>query len=225
MLGVHISENLTWTVSTAAFVKKNNPLNLLFKEAEENEPICRVAQGLLFTAPFKASWHTVLQHGMLSADSRGKISRDSSKLIPGNYRTHLLTLDDIFRTQCHHRDWSNVKDQTQPCHQLLSLLPSGRWHRALKACTSRLKNSFFARAVTGAVRLCPNWFMTMCNHIVTLMFSNCSYALMWDSMCAIFFTDNTLGLFCACYFLFVVFIFFLLLIGDVSMCECLNDFR
>lgn len=60
----------------------------------------------------------------------------------------LPTLEDIFRMHCPRRATNILRDATHPCHHLFSLLPSGWCYRAVKARTSRLKNSFVQRAIS-----------------------------------------------------------------------------
>lgn len=73
-----------------------------------------------------------------------RVIRTSEKIIG----LSLPSLEDIFRTRCLRSTTNILKDETHPCHHLFSLLPSGRRYRALIARNSRLKNSFFHRAIT-----------------------------------------------------------------------------
>ncbi|TWW59001.1 hypothetical protein D4764_06G0005310 [Takifugu flavidus] len=63
-------------------------------------------------------------------------------------RTTLPAIGDVQRKRCLHRARSILKDSSHPAHRLFSLLPSGRRYRTLRTRTSRLRNSFFPRAVS-----------------------------------------------------------------------------
>ncbi|TWW52962.1 hypothetical protein D4764_0155140 [Takifugu flavidus] len=62
--------------------------------------------------------------------------------------TPLPAIEDVQKKRCLHRARSILKDSSHPSHRLFSLLPSGRCFRTLRTRTSRLRNSFFSRAVS-----------------------------------------------------------------------------
>lgn len=144
--GVHISENLTWTVNTTALVKKKK------KKAQPWLYFLRTLKKTnLFAELLKVFYHCSTESPLTycitswyanctqaNRTNLQRIIHTSQEII----RLSLPTLGDIFRTHCLCRASSILLDATQSCHQLLSLLPPGRRYRALKARTTRLKNSF-----------------------------------------------------------------------------------
>lgn len=60
----------------------------------------------------------------------------------------LPTLEDLYSSHCLRRANNILRDSTHPGHSHLELLPSGRCFRSLKARTNRLKNCFYAKAIT-----------------------------------------------------------------------------
>lgn len=55
---------------------------------------------------------------------------------------HPPTLEDLHSSHCHRRANNVIRDTSHPGYSLVKLLPSGRWYRAIKTKTNRLKNSF-----------------------------------------------------------------------------------
>lgn len=62
--------------------------------------------------------------------------------------TEFPDLDSIYISRMRKKAISILRDPTQPCFPLFQRLPSGRQFHAIKARTSRLRNSFFPRAVS-----------------------------------------------------------------------------
>lgn len=79
-LGVHISENLTWTVNTNALVKKKAQLRLCFLRTLNKKPThLQSCSKTSTTVSLRVSWHTVSHHGTPTAHKQtGQISRKSS---------------------------------------------------------------------------------------------------------------------------------------------------
>ena len=61
--------------------------------------------------------------------------------------TQLLAVGDICQARCQGRASSIICDPAWPAHHLFQLLPSGRQYREIHPHTSRLKTSFFPKAV------------------------------------------------------------------------------
>ena len=60
----------------------------------------------------------------------------------------LPSLEELYNTRCLRKAQKIIKDPSHPGHSLFELLPSGRRYRTLKTRTNRLKNSFYAKAIT-----------------------------------------------------------------------------
>ncbi len=146
-LGVHITEDLTWTTNTMSLSKKaQQRLHFLrrLKRASLPPPI--------LTTFYRGTIESVLTscitvwYGNCSAADRKTLQRTvntAAKIIGAP----LPSILDIFLARCSSKTNSIVKDPTHPSHSLFQLLPSGRRYRSIRACSARLLNSFFPQAV------------------------------------------------------------------------------
>ncbi len=146
-LGVHITEDLTWTTNTMSLSKKaQQRLHFLrrLKRASLPPPI--------LTTFYRGTIESVLTscitvwYGNCSAADRKTLQRTvnmAEKIIGAP----LPSILDIFLAQCSSKTNSIVKDPTHPSHSLFQLLPSGRRYRSIRARSARLLNSFFPKAV------------------------------------------------------------------------------
>ncbi len=146
-LGVHITEDLTWTTNTMSLSKKAQQrlhfLRLL-KRTSLPPPI--------LTTFYRGTIESVLTscitvwYGNCSAADRKTLQRTvntAAKIIGAP----LPSILDIFLARCSSKTNSIVKDPTHPSHSLFQLLPSGRRYRSIRARSARLLNSFFPQAV------------------------------------------------------------------------------
>lgn len=117
--------------------KKGSTAALLFKETQENQPVCRAAQSLLPLHPLSVLTYSIIAWYANRTEADIKTFQKIIGL-------PLPALDHIFKTRCRCKTSNILKDDTHPSHLLFSLLPSGRCYRTIKARTSRLKNSFRA---------------------------------------------------------------------------------
>ncbi len=146
-LGVHITEDLTWTTNTMSLSKKaQQRLHFLrrLKRASLPPPI--------LTTFYRGTIESVLTscitvwYGNCSAADRKTLQRTvntAAKIIGAP----LPSILDIFLARCSSKTNSIVKDPTHPSPSLFQLLPSGRWYRSIRARAARLLNSFFPQAV------------------------------------------------------------------------------
>ncbi|KAI2645345.1 hypothetical protein H4Q32_028858 [Labeo rohita] len=146
-LGVHITEDLTWTTNVTLLNKKGQQrLHFLrrLKRASFPPPI--------LTTFYRGTIESVLTssitvwYGNCSAADRKTLQRtvNTAAKIMG---APLPSILDIFLAQCSSKASSIVKDPTHPFHNLFQLLPSGRRYRSIKARSVRFLNSFFPQAV------------------------------------------------------------------------------
>ncbi len=146
-LGVHITEDLTWTTNTMSISKKAQQ-RLLFlrwlKIASLPPPI--------LTTFYRGTIENVLTscitfwHGNCGAADRKTLQRTvntAAKIICSPLPSILV----ILLARCSSKGNSIVKDPTNPSHSLFQLLPSGRWYQIIRARSARLLNSFFPQAV------------------------------------------------------------------------------
>ncbi len=146
-LGVHITEDLSWTNNTAALAKKAQQcLYFLRKLRRARAPtpiMCTFYRGT--TESILTSCITVW-YGACNASCRKSLQRmvRAAEKIVGVF---LLSLQDIYSTRLTRKALCIAGDPTHPTHNFFSLLPSGRRLRSLQARTNRLKDSFIHQAV------------------------------------------------------------------------------
>ncbi len=146
-LGVHITEDLSWTNNTAALAKKaQQRLYFLCKLRRARAPasiMCTFYRGTIES--ILTSCITVW-YGACNASCRKtlqRIVRAAEKIVG----VSLPSLQDIYSTRLTRKSLCIAGDPTHPTHSFFSLLPSGRRLRSLQARTSRLKDSFIHQAV------------------------------------------------------------------------------
>ncbi len=137
-LGVHITEDLTWTTNTMSVSKKaQQRLHFLrrLKRASLPPPI--------LTTFYRGTIESVLTscitvwYGNCCAADRKTLQRTvntAAKIIGAPVPSIL----DIFLTRCSSKAKSIVKDLTHPSQSLFQLLPSGRRYRSIRARSARL---------------------------------------------------------------------------------------
>ncbi len=146
-LGVHITEDLSWTNNIAALAKKaQQRLYFLRKLRRARAPapiMCTFYRGTIES--ILTSCITVW-YGACNASCRKSLQRivRAAEKIVG---VSLPSLQDIYSTRLTRKALSIAGDPTHPTHSFFSLLPSGRRLRSLQARTSRLKDSFIHQAV------------------------------------------------------------------------------
>ncbi len=146
-LGVHITEDLSWTNNTAALAKKaQQHLYFLRKLRRARAPapiMCTFYRGTIES--ILTSCITVW-YGACNASCRKSLQRivRAAEKIVG---VSLPSLQDIYSTRLTRKALCIAGDPTHPTHNFFSLLPSGRRLRSLQARTNRLKDSFIHQAV------------------------------------------------------------------------------
>ncbi len=146
-LGVHITEDLSWTNNTAALAKKaQQRLYFLRKLRRARAPapiMCTFYRGTIES--ILTSCITVW-YGACNASCRKSLQRivRAAEKIVG---VSLPSLQDIYNTRLTRKALSIAGDPTHPTHNFFSLLPSGRRLMSLQARTNRLKDSFIHQAV------------------------------------------------------------------------------
>ncbi|XP_013886921.1 uncharacterized protein LOC106534735 [Austrofundulus limnaeus] len=147
-LGVHISEDLTWTTGCSMLVKKTHQRLFFLRSLRKNHLSSEV-----ITNFYRCTIESILTncitvwYGNCSVSDRKALQRvvKTAQYIAG---APLPAIKDIYRKRCLKRAGKITKDSTHPAHTLFSLLPSGRRYRSLRTRTTRHLNSFFPTAVT-----------------------------------------------------------------------------
>ncbi len=146
-LGVHITEDLTWTTNTMSLSKKaQQRLHFLRRLKRASLPPPILATFYRGTIESVLTSCITVWYGNCSAADRKTLQRTvntAAKIIG----VPLQSILDIFLARCSSKTNSIVKDPTHPSHSLFQLLPSGRRYRSIRARSARLLNSFFPQAV------------------------------------------------------------------------------
>ncbi len=208
-LGVHITEDLTWTTNTMSLSKKaQQHLHFLcrLKRASLPPPILNTF--------YRGTIESVLTgcitvwYGNCSAADRKTLQRTentAAKIIGAP----LPSILGIFLARCSSKTNTIVKGPTHPSHSLFQLLPSGSRYRSIRARSARLLNSFFSQAVRALnsnhpaplwnpMQTPPSWHMdrppSLSKHPPTLPHQrkNCNKLFLCNSKCA---THRWVGLY------------------------------
>ncbi|KAI4896098.1 hypothetical protein NFI96_006456 [Prochilodus magdalenae] len=141
-LGVHITENLTWSLNTSSIAKKaQQRLYFLRRLRKAHLPPPILTMFYRGTVESILSSCIIAWFGNCNASDRKtlqRIVRTAEKIIG----VSLPSVTDIHTTRCTRKAISTVKDPTHPSHGLFSLLPSGRsspqfWRHELRTCCER----------------------------------------------------------------------------------------
>lgn len=146
-LGVHISEDLSWSHNTASLAKKaQQRLYFLRKLRRAGAPPPIMHTFYRGTVESILTSCITVWYGTCTVSCRKTLQRivRAAERIIG---VSLPPLLDIYNTRITSKAIKIAGDPTHPSHSLFSLLPSGRRLRSLPARTSRLKDSFFHQAV------------------------------------------------------------------------------
>ncbi|KAI4891554.1 hypothetical protein NFI96_034005 [Prochilodus magdalenae] len=146
-LGVHLSNNLTWSNNTSSLVRKAHQ-RLYF--------LRRLRRAGLGSSVLTSFYRCVVEsilcysinvwHGSCSAADRKALQR-VVKAAQRSVGVSLPTTTDIYTSRCRKRATCIMRDPTHPAHSLFVPLPSGRRLRSVKCRTNRLRNSFIPEAV------------------------------------------------------------------------------
>ncbi len=143
-LGIHITEDLTWSAHTDAVLKKaHQRASLLPETAEEvwNEPQHPQILLHLHCGEHPDRLHHRLVWKQHRWQPQGS-AKGRANCPPHCWRRASLPPGHLHR-RCTRKAWRIIKDSSHPSHSLLSLLPSGRRLRSIRSRTSRLRDSFF----------------------------------------------------------------------------------
>jgi hypothetical protein len=147
-LGVHISQDLSWSLNTSTLIKKAQQRLFFLRKLKKAGLSPQILRN--FYRCTVESIHTncfrVWYGNCTMADRKAlqRVVKTAQKIIG----TSLPALTDLHHSRCLQRANKILKDHTHPSHALFSLLPSGRRYRSLRSRTSRLRNSFFHNPTT-----------------------------------------------------------------------------
>ncbi len=146
-LGVHITEDLTWSAHTDAVLKKAHQRLFFLRRLRKFGTSPRILRSF-YTCTVESiltgcitAWFGNSTAGNRRALQR--VVRTARHIVGGE----LPSLQDIYTRWCTRKARRIIKDSSHPSHRLLSLLPSGRRFRSIRSRTSRLRDSFFPQAI------------------------------------------------------------------------------
>ncbi|TWW76326.1 hypothetical protein D4764_13G0009880, partial [Takifugu flavidus] len=119
-LGIHLSQDLTWTTNCSSLVKKAHQRLFFLRTLKKHHLSSDILEGLQ------------------------KVVKTAQRIAGAP----LPAIEDIYRRCCHRRAKKVSKDSCHPAHGLFTLTPSGRRYRSLRTKTTRFRNSFFPTAVS-----------------------------------------------------------------------------
>ncbi len=146
-LGIHISEDFSWSLHSETIVRTACQHLYLLRRLKRfgissniMSNFCRCSIENILTGCIPV-WC-----GNCSSFDRKTLHRvvRIAELIIGH---KLPSLQDIYQTHCLRKACSIIKDRTHPAHHLFATLPSGRCLRSIWSRTTRLKNSFYLQAI------------------------------------------------------------------------------
>ena len=146
-LGVHISEDLSWTTNTASLAKRaQRRLYFLRKLRRASAPPAIMTTFYQGTIESILSSCIAVWGGTCTEYNRKALQRivnTAGRIIGAS----LPSLKDIYITHLTRKATKIVSDASHPAHNLFDLLPSGKRYRSLRSRTTRLTNSFIHQAV------------------------------------------------------------------------------
>ncbi|KAL0199254.1 hypothetical protein M9458_007794, partial [Cirrhinus mrigala] len=144
-LGVHIEDNLSWSVNTAELLKKAQQRLYFLRTLRKNN----ITQRLLVSF-YSATVESILTYciciwypscTVAQKKALQRVINTAQKIVG----CPLPSLEDLHSSRCLKKAQNIIKDTSHPGHPLFELLPSGRRYRLINARTNRLKNSLFNR--------------------------------------------------------------------------------
>ncbi|KAK1794570.1 hypothetical protein P4O66_001295 [Electrophorus voltai] len=146
-LGVHISQDLSWSRHTNSLAKKARQRLYHLRRLRDFRLTSKVLQNF-YTCTIESilTGNITVWFGNSTKQDRQALQRVvcSAERIT---HTELPDLQTIYHKRCQTKARKTVKDPTHPNNRLFSLLRSGRRFRSLKTKTERLKRSFFPQAI------------------------------------------------------------------------------
>ncbi len=147
-LGVHITEDLTWSAHTDAVLKKSHQ-RLFFLRRLRKFGMSPSILRSFYTCTVESILTGCITawFGNSTAGNRKALQRVVRTVTRHIVGGELPSLQDIYTRRCIRKARRIINDSSHPSHRLFSLLPSGRRPRSIRSRTSRLRDSFFPQAI------------------------------------------------------------------------------
>ncbi|KAK3534606.1 hypothetical protein QTP86_016755, partial [Hemibagrus guttatus] len=146
-LGIHLAENFSWSLKISSISKKaQQHLYFLWRLKKAHLPLP------ILTMVYRGTIKSILSSCITAwfrncTVSDCKILQRTVKTAEKIISVSLPSITNMYTTCCIHEANSIVDDPTHPSHTLLTLLPSGKRYRNIRALTTRLCNSFFSQVI------------------------------------------------------------------------------
>uniref|UniRef100_A0AAX7TT88 Alkylated DNA repair protein AlkB homologue 8 N-terminal domain-containing protein n=1 Tax=Astatotilapia calliptera TaxID=8154 RepID=A0AAX7TT88_ASTCA len=155
-LGVHLAEDLTWSVHTNKTVKKAQQRLFFLRRLKRfgmSPHILRTFYHCAIESILTGCITTWYGNSTAyNCKALQRVVRCSERIIGGE----LPSLQDIYRKRCLRKAGRIIKDSSHPSHQLFRLLPSGRRFCSIRSRTSRLRDSFFHQTAEHFIDTSPS---------------------------------------------------------------------
>ena len=146
-LGVHITEDLSWTLHADTVVKKARQRLYFLRKLKKFGSNTKI-----LTNFYRCIIESVLTgcitvwYGTCTSQSRKALQRvvRTAEDLTGS---SLPTIQDIYDIRCQRKARSIIKDQSHPARRLFHLLPHRTRYRSLPARTKRLRDSYYPQAI------------------------------------------------------------------------------
>lgn len=146
-LGIHISSDLSWAVNTSHLVKKAHQRLFFLRKLKRSGLSSQLLVNFYRTTIESIlSLSMTVWYGSCTAQDRKDLSR-LVRTAQGIVGCCLPDLDSIYSTRVQRKARRIASDPTHPGNSLFVPLPSGKRYRTIKSTTSRLRDSFFPRAM------------------------------------------------------------------------------
>ncbi|KAK3513639.1 hypothetical protein QTP70_028828 [Hemibagrus guttatus] len=146
-LGIHLAENFSWSLKISSISKKaQQHLYFLWRLKKAHLPLP------ILTMVYRGTIKSILSSCITAwfrncTVSDCKILQRTVKTAEKIISVSLPSITNMYTTCCIHEANSIMDDPTHPSHTLLTLLPSGKRYRNIRALTTRLCNSFFSQVI------------------------------------------------------------------------------
>ena len=150
-LGVHITEDLSWSLNTTHLVKKAQQRMHFLRKVNPTAPILTIFYQDTVESVLMSSITSC--YGSCSAANR-KTVQHVVRMAERVIRVSLPAIEDIYTDRCRRKALCIVKDSSHLSHGLFNLLPSSRRYRSI---TSRTHQVFVLCELMGAHTERTDW--------------------------------------------------------------------
>ncbi len=144
-LGVHITEDLTWSTHTDAVLKSSHQCLFFLRRLRKFGMSPSILRSFYTCGehPDRLHHRLVWKQHHWQRKALQRVVQTARHIVGGE----LPSLQDIYTRRCIRKARRIINDSSHPSHRLFSLLPSGRRLRSIRSRTSRLRDSFFPQAI------------------------------------------------------------------------------